>query len=74
MLALIQKGLPREKAYKIIQRNAMQVWKTEEDFTDFLIKDKDVTKFLNKNEISRILNIKHATRNADKIFKKIFKK
>ena len=32
MLALTQKGLTREKAYKIVQKNAMQVWKTNEDF------------------------------------------
>ena len=73
MLALTQKGLPREKAYKIIQKNAMQVWKTGEDFSELLLKDNDVMKFLNKNEINRILDVRHSVRNADKIFKTVFK-
>ena len=74
MLALTQKGLPREKAYKIIQRNAMEVWKTGEDFSSLLLKDNDVMKFLNKSDINRILDVKHSIRNADKILKKVFKK
>ena len=41
MLALTQKGLAREKAYKMIQKNAMIVWKTEEEFLDVLLKDKE---------------------------------
>ena len=73
MLALTQKGLPREKAYKIIQKNAMQVWKTGEDFSELLLKDNGVMKFLNKNEINRILDVRHSVRNADKIFKTVFK-
>jgi len=74
MLALTQKGLPREKAYKMIQRNAMEVWKTGNDFSKLLIQDKEVCKYLTTKEINQILDIKHSIKKTDQIFKKIFKK
>mgnify|MGYP005643868321 CR=1 FL=1 len=44
MLAMTQKGITRERAYKLVQRNAMQVWKTNEDFEVVLNKDKEIKK------------------------------
>ncbi len=73
MLAMIQKGLSREDAYKIVQRNAMEVWKTNTDFEVILNKDKELKKYLNKKEISKILDLKHAARRTNYIFKKVFK-
>ena len=74
MLALTQKGMPREKAYKMIQRNAMKVWKTGEDFSNLLTKDKEVSQHLSKKEINQILDINHSIKKTNQIFKKIFKK
>ena len=74
MLALTQKGMPREKAYKMIQRNAMKVWKTGEDFSTLLTKDKEVSQHLSKKEINQILDINHSIKKTNQIFKKIFKK
>ena len=73
MLAMTQKGLSREKAYKIVQRNAMKVWKSDLDFKTILDTDNELKKYLNKKEISKILDLKHATRRTDYIFKKVFK-
>ena len=73
MLAMTQKGLTREKAYKIVQRNAMKVWKSDLDFETVLDTDNELKKYLNKKEISKILDLKHATRRTDYIFKKVFK-
>ena len=73
MLAMTQKGLSREKAYKIVQRNAMKVWKTNEDFEVVLSRDSEIKKYLNIQEIKKILDIKHAIRNTNHIFKKVFK-
>jgi adenylosuccinate lyase len=73
MLALTQKGLAREKAYKMIQKNAMVVWQTQEEFIDVLLKDNELKKYLSANEIKKILNLDHALRRTDKIFKKVFK-
>ena len=74
MLALTQKGLPREKAYKMIQRNAMEVWKSGEDFSKILIEDKEVRQHLSDKEINQILDINHSIKKTNQIFKKIFKK
>ncbi len=73
MLSLTQKGMTREKAYKLVQKNAMQVWKTNEDFIKVIERDSDMNKLLSKKEISKILDYKHAIRRTDYIFKKIFK-
>ena len=73
MLAMTQKGISREKAYKIVQRNAMKVWKTNEDFEVVLSRDSEIKKYLNVQEIKKILDIKHAIRNTNHIFKKVFK-
>ena len=74
MLALTQKGLPREKAYKMIQRNAMEVWKSGKDFSKLLIEDEEVSQYLSPDEINQILNINHSIKKTNQIFKKIFKK
>jgi adenylosuccinate lyase len=73
MLTLTQKGLAREKAYKMIQKNAMVVWQTQEEFIDVLLKDNELKKYLSANEIKKILNLDHALRRTDQIFKKVFK-
>ena len=73
MLALTQKGLAREKAYKMIQKNAMVVWQTQEEFIDVLLKDNELKKYLSASEIKKILNLDHALRRTDQIFKKVFK-
>src|SRR5437868_447493 len=51
MLALTQKGAAREEAYKLVQRNAMPVWRGEGDFLTLLKADKDVKTYLNDAEI-----------------------
>src|SRR6187455_3729063 len=51
MLALTQKGASREEAYKLVQRNAMPVWRGEGDFLSLLKADKEVRKHLSEAEI-----------------------
>jgi len=72
MLALTQKGLARENAYRMIQKNAMIVWQTQQDFVEVLLKDNDLKKYLSETEIKKILNLDHALRRTDQIFKKVF--
>ena len=74
MIELTNTGFTREEAYKLVQKNAMQVWKTGEVFSNLLLNDNDVVRLLSKKEINQILDINHSTRNANSIFKKIFKK
>lgn len=73
LLALCRKGLDRDRAYRMVQRNAMQVWEKGGDFKALLKKDKDIKKSLSAKEIDRAFDQKHHLRNVDKIFKRVFK-
>ena len=57
----------------MIQKNAMVVWQTQEEFIDVLLKDNELKKYLSASEIKKILNLDHALRRTDQIFKKVFK-
>ena len=73
LLALVDKGITREEAYKLVQKNAMQSWTKGKDFLTLLKKDKKIGVLLKKNEIEKIFNLKAQLKNVDIIFKRIFK-
>ena len=73
LLALVDKGITREEAYKLVQKNAMQSWIKGKDFLTLLKKDKKIGVLLKKNEIEKIFNLKAQFKNVDIIFKRIFK-
>ena len=73
LLALIDKGITREEAYKLVQKNAMQSWTKGKDFLTLLKKDKKIGALLKKNEIEKIFNLKAQFKSVDIIFKRIFK-
>lgn len=72
MLALIEKGLNRESAYSIVQRDAMKSWKVEVQFKKLLLKDKEVKKYLTSKEIDNIFDLKYYLKDMDYIFKRVF--
>ena len=74
LLILTQKGVSREEAYKMVQRNAMQTWEKGGSFSARLKKDKDVKKHLTVKELNEAFDLKYHLKNTDKIFKKVFKK
>ena len=71
LLALVEKGLTRETAYKIVQRNAMRCWKTGENFLDVLKEDEDIIKYLGDGELEKIFDYKSILEKIDFIFEKI---
>ena len=73
MLALVRKGITREEAYKLVQRNAMKSWTTGKDFLMLLKKDKDITNLLSISEIDKTFKLKTQFKNIDRIFKRVFK-
>ena len=73
LLALIEKGISREEAYSLVQKNAMQSWTKGKDFINLLKKDKKVSSLLTKKEIEKIFNLKAQFKNVNIIFKRIFK-
>ena len=58
LLALVRKGITREEAYKLVQKNAMQSWTTGKDFLKLLKKDKDIKKLLSVAEIDETFKLK----------------
>jgi len=74
LLELAQKGVTREKAYEIVQRNAMRTWLEHEDFQKLIRQDRDIKKHLSKKEIDACFELKHHLRHVDTIFKRVFGK
>ena len=73
MLALIEKGLHRESAYDIVQKNAMRSWKSGVQFKKLLLKDKEVRCYLSEKEIEHIFNLTYYLKHVDYIFKRVFR-
>ena len=74
LLALVRKGISREEAYKLVQKNAMQSWTKGKDFLMLLKKDKEITKLLSVTEIDKTFKLKTQYKNIDRIFKRVFEK
>ena len=72
LLALTQKGVSREDAYRLVQRNAMKVWEQGADFMDELKADAEVTAALDAAEIEALFDLGHHTRHVDTIFARVF--
>ncbi len=72
MLALTEKGLMREDAYEIVQRNAMQSWKEGREFLKFLKEDEQVLEYLSVAELEHIFDAGYYLRNVDYIFTRVF--
>jgi adenylosuccinate lyase len=73
LLMLTQKGISREEAYTIVQRNAMKVWDKRVDFFDELQKDPAVTKAINLQELKDLFDLTYYTRHVDTIYERVFK-
>ena len=72
LLALTQKGVAREDAYRLVQRNAMQVWEGKGDFLELLKADKDVRKHLSEKELTKNFDLDFHFSHVDTIFRRVF--
>jgi adenylosuccinate lyase len=72
LIALTQKGASREDSYRLVQRNAMPVWRGEGDFQKLLKKDPDVKKYLSDAEIDEQFDLGYHLKHVDTIFKRVF--
>jgi adenylosuccinate lyase len=72
LIALTQKGASREDAYRLVQRNAMPVWRGHGDFQTLLKKDADVKKYLSDAEIEEQFDLGYHLKHVDTIFKRVF--
>ncbi len=71
LLALVDKGLSREDAYRLVQRNAMLTWEEKRPLRDNLIDDSEVLEHLSEAEIDACLDVVPYLGNVDKIFKRL---
>jgi adenylosuccinate lyase len=72
LLALTQKGVSREAAYALVQRNAMPVWRGEGDFLTLLKNDPEVRKALSEAELEELFDLGYHLKNVDFIFQRVF--
>ncbi|MBS7542714.1 adenylosuccinate lyase [Ancylobacter oerskovii] len=72
LLALTQKGASREDAYRLVQRNAMPVWRGEGEFQTLLTNDADVRKYLSAEEIAEKFDLGYHLKHVDTIFRRVF--
>ncbi|MFC1967242.1 adenylosuccinate lyase [Chloroflexota bacterium] len=71
LLALIDKGLSRQKAYELVQRNAMKTWKGRKNFLSLLKADAEVTAILPEKEIESLFDYQYYLRHVDDVFKRL---
>ena len=72
LLDLVEHGVSREDAYRMVQRHAMHAWKEGLDFRGLVLKDKDITRRVPREQIERAFDLKRQLRNIDKIFTRVF--
>jgi len=71
LLKLMESGLPRTKAYDIVQRAAMRTWKEGIDFKSSLLLEDKLPKYLNERELDKIFNLNYYLRKVNKIFLRV---
>jgi adenylosuccinate lyase len=72
LLKLSTLGLSREKAYEMVQRSALKVWDTGEDFHSLLLEDAELRKYVTEKELEEIFSIAYHLKHVDDIFERVF--
>ncbi|MCK4956279.1 MAG: adenylosuccinate lyase [Candidatus Cloacimonetes bacterium] len=71
LLKLAKTGISREDSYALVQRNAMECWKSKKSFQQLLLEDEDIRKYLSKEDIDEIFSFDRYTEHVDFIFDRI---
>jgi adenylosuccinate lyase len=72
LLALTQAGVSREEAYRLVQKNAMPVWRGDGDFLRLLKGDKEVRAKLSEMELEGLFDLGYHKKHVDTIFHRVF--
>ena len=72
LIKLAEKGVERQKAYVMVQRNAMRVWESGQEFEGLIIEDQEIRKYLTENEIKEIFDLDYHIKHVDDIFVRVF--
>jgi len=69
---LVEKGMPRDEAYKAVQENAMAAWESDSSFRERVAKDPRITKYLSAPELQNTFDLQRQLRYVDKLFERVF--
>jgi adenylosuccinate lyase len=72
LLDLVEHGVSREDAYRMVQSHAIRAWKEGMNFHELVLKDKNITRRVPPQQIERAFDLKRQLRNIDKIFARVF--
>ncbi len=72
MLALTEKGVTREDAYRLVQRNAMAVWEERGQLQEKLKADPDIKRHLSASELDSLFDLHYHLKHVDTIFQRVF--
>ena len=72
LIKLAEKGLERQKAYVMVQRNAMKVWESGQDFKELIMEDEEIRRNLSKEEIEEMFDLDYHLKHVDEIFERVF--
>jgi adenylosuccinate lyase len=72
LLDLVEHGMSREKAYRLVQKYAMRAWKKGQNFRELILADKSITRRVPRKQVERAFDLKRQLRNVDKIFARVF--
>jgi adenylosuccinate lyase len=72
LLALVDKGIARDQAYRMVQRHALKVGREGGDLKRELLKDDEIRRYLSAREIESVWGVKHHLANVDLIYRRVF--
>jgi adenylosuccinate lyase len=72
LLDLVEHGLSREDAYRLVQKHAMRAWQEDKNFRELVLGDKEITSRVSRRQVERAFDLKRQLRNVDKIFARVF--
>jgi adenylosuccinate lyase len=72
LLKLSSIGLSREKAYELVQRNALKVWDTGREFKSLLLEDREIRKHLSEKDLEELFSLGYHLKHVDALFERVF--
>jgi adenylosuccinate lyase len=74
MIELTKKGVPREKAYQLVQDVALKSWENGNDFKEMILEHQEINQYLTREQIISCFDYNYFTRNIDYIYQRLYDK
>ena len=72
LLKLNSRGLGRQEAYELVQRNALKVWDTGREFKALLLEDPEIRKHLSERDLEELFSLDYHLKHVDDVFERVF--